>query len=267
MFDCGEGTQRQMFIAGLNPLKLNDLFITHWHGDHCLGIPGLIDTMGFEGKQEAVNIYSPEPRRAKRCSNFVNYTMGKVRINARKVPCRGKKLSGVLDKERFSIISAPVRHSIPAVAYAFVEKDKITVDPVKAGNMGLPGKGEIYKDLAAGKIVTIRGSRISLDDIGKRTRGKKVVFSGDTEVCDNLRVLAEGADLLIQDCTYFEKKEGALHKHACFEDIAAMVQSCNIGKTVLTHISRKYRDADALEDIISGYDNFIIAEDLQVIEL
>ncbi len=266
LLDCGEGTQRQMLFAGLNLLKVNDIFITHWHGDHCLGIPGLIDTMGFEGKQEPVKIYSPEIMRAKRCSNFVNHTMGKVKVIARKVPFRGAGCTVINENDRFKMLAIPVKHSIPAVAYAFVEKDKITIDPLKVREMELPAKGKIYGELSAGRAVMINGSRVLLEDIGKRTKGKKIVFSGDTEVCANLRSIAEGADLLIQDCTYFEKKDGS-YKHACFEDVAAMVEGCNVKRTVLTHISRKYADDQAIEKLISGYDGFMIARDFQVIEI
>ena len=267
MFDCGEGTQRQMLEAGLNLLKIDDLFVTHWHGDHCLGIPALIDTMGFESKQGPVNIYSPESGRAKKCSNFINHTMGKVKVIAHKVPSFGRKIKTLLETARFKVVSVPVKHSIPSVAYAFIEKDKVIIDHKKALELGLPAKSELYKELESGKEIMIKGRRIAFEDVKTVKKGKKVVYSGDTEICGNLCDLAESADLLIQDCTYFEKQEAKHYKHASFPEILEMVKGHNIKRTVLTHISRKYRDTDALKEIIGSGDDFVIAEDLLVVEL
>ena len=267
MFDCGEGTQRQMLKMGLNLLKVQDLFITHWHGDHCLGIPGLIDTIGFEGGSGPINIYSPEVKRSKRCVNFINHTMGKVKVISYKAASSGNQMQSLLETERFQVTSIAVKHSIPTVAYAFLEKDKITIDSFKAEEFGLPKKGTIYKDLEAGKIIKVKDRQVMLSDVQTKHKGKKIVYSGDTQICDNLKKFSNGADLLIQDCTYFEKQEGKSYQHACFPEIVQMVKECNIKKTVLTHISRKYQDMESLKKMISGQDDMIIAQDFLVIDI
>ena len=267
MFDCGEGTQRQMLKAGLNLLKVEDLFITHWHGDHCLGIPGLIDTIGFEGGCGPINIYSPEAKRSKRCANFINHTMGKVKVLSHRSASFGNRIRCLLKTDRFQVVSIPVKHSIPTVAYAFLEKEKITIDPQKALEFGLPKKGLIYKDLEAGKTLNVKGKQVRLSDVQTKYKGKKVVYSGDTVICDNLKKISNGADLLIQDCTYFEKQEGKSHKHACFPEVVQMVKECNVKKTVLIHISRKYQDMGALKKMIFGHDDMVIAEDFLVVDI
>ncbi|MGB2601563.1 MAG: MBL fold metallo-hydrolase [Candidatus Omnitrophota bacterium] len=267
LFDCGENAQRQLLLAGLNLMKLDNVFLTHWHGDHCLGLPGLVDTMGFEGREHPLTIYAPEARKVRLCLGF-NSSMGKFRVIPRSVPSRGKIEKIVFETKRFRIISVPVAHGVPAVAYALIEKDKTGIDPEKAKALGLPGKGEIYKELKKKGEITEGGRRITLEEVSCRAKGKKIVFSGDTEICDNLKSFVQGADLLIQDCTYFDEMgPDKPYKHASLPEVAKMVSSANVKKTVLTHISRKYQDTENLKELIRERLDLEVAEDFMTVTL
>ncbi len=207
LFDCGENAQRQLMLAGLSIMKLNDIFITHWHGDHCLGLGGLKDTLAFEGREHPITIFSPEPRRAKKSLGFT-HSAHKFKVISRRVPAKGKKIKTLLKNKRFDIVSIPVEHGVPAVAYALMEKDKSFIDKEKARKVGLPEEHEVYRELKERGKAIHNGKEIFFDDIASTEKGKKIVYSGDTEICDSIKELAKCADLLIQDCTYFTENPG-----------------------------------------------------------
>ena len=127
LFDCGENAQRQLMIAGLGIMKVDNIFITHWHGDHSLGLPGVVDTMGFEGRDRPLKVYAPESVRVRKCLGF-GHSMGKFKIIPKDVPSRGSQATSLMDERTFRIVSVPVSHSVPAVAYAIVEKEKTRID-------------------------------------------------------------------------------------------------------------------------------------------
>lgn len=260
LFDCGEGTQRQILFAGLNPMKLNEIFITHWHGDHYLGLPGLIDTMGFENREKPLTIYAPEAERIKRILNW-GYSSKRFEIIPQDVPVKGKEITILLETENIKIISIPVKHGIPAVAYALVEKDRIKIDKEKAKRMGLPSQGVIYREIKEKEEVIFKNKKIKLKEISFVKKGKKIVYSGDTKICKNLIKLAEDANLLIQDCTYFDSEEFKEYGHACLEDIINMIKKTKIKKVILTHISRRYKSSKELKKQIKDYPSLILAED------
>ncbi|MBD3426119.1 MAG: ribonuclease Z [Candidatus Omnitrophica bacterium] len=268
LFDCGEGTQRQILFAGLNMMKLDHIFITHWHGDHCLGLPGVIDTMGFEGRQRPLTVHAPQAKKNVSKYRQLSVSMAKFRVLSQNVNPRGKKTQTIYETDRFRVVSVPVKHSIPAVAYAFIEKEKTVIDIRKAMQLGLPEEGPVYKELKEKKEVSIGGRRVLLEDVSHRQKGKKVVFSGDTELCDSLRQLVEGADLLVQDCTYFDDVgPDKPYMHASLPEVVEMVRQGGVGKTVLTHISRKYQDQQRLEKLVEKYPEMIVAEDLMEVSV
>ena len=266
LFDCGEGTQRQFLFAGLSIMKINEVFITHWHGDHCLGLPGMIDTMGFEGRKKPLTVYAPEVRRVRRAVSL-GHSIGKFKIISRNVPPKGSRITALLEEERFSIVSTPVKHSVPTVAYALLEKDKLRIDPEKAVSMGLPQKDELYSRLKEKGEVRIEGRKISLEDVSTKIKGKKVVYSGDTEICDSLRRFVRGADLLVQDCTYFSEEDhlSRPYRHASLPEVIEMAGAEKVKKIILTHISRKCQDVEELRKLVGKYENIEVAHDFMTV--
>jgi len=268
LFDCGEGTQRQMLFANLNPMKLNEIFITHWHGDHCLGLPGLIDTMSFENREKILTIYAPG---IEKFTDLLNsgYPSKRFKIILKNVPTEGSEITNLLETTNFKIVSTPAEHGTPAVSYGLIEKDRIKIDKKKTKKLGLPAQGLIYKRIKEKGMTIFKGKEILLEDISLIKKGKKIVYSGDTKICDNLIKLAQGADLLIQDCTYFNSKEskGYENKHATLKDIIEMLKQTKIKEVILTHISRRYKDPNELKEKIKDYPTLKIAKDFMRIKL
>jgi len=260
LFDCGEGTQRQMLLANLNPMKLNEIFITHWHGDHYLGLPGLVDTMSFEDRVKSLTIYAPE---AERLTNLLNsgYSSKTFEVISKSVPIKGDKITDLLETANFKIVSTPVEHKVPAVAYGLIEKDRIKIDKDKVKQAGLPAQGLIYKEIKEKGKVIFKNREIKLEEISLTRKGRKVVYSGDTKMCDNLIKLAQNADLLIQDCTYFNFGEFEKYEHTSLEDIIKVVEQIRAKKVILTHISRRYKNPEKLRKQIEDYPSLKIAED------
>jgi len=268
LFDCGEGTQRQILLANLNPMKLSEIFITHWHGDHCLGLPGLINTMGFEGREKPLTIYAPG---IEKFTNLLKseYPSKGFKIILKNAPTEANEMTDLLETANFKIVSTPVEHGIPAVSYGLIEKDKVKIDKEKAKKLGLPAQGLIYKIIKEKGRAIFKNREILLKDVSLVKKGKKIVYSGDTKICHNLIKLAQGADLLIQDCTYFDSKESKEYKnkHATLKDIIEMLKQIEVKEVILTHISRRYKSPDELRERIKDYPELKIAKDFMRIKL
>lgn len=262
LFDCGEGTQRQIFAAGLNFMKIDDIFISHWHADHFAGLLGLMETFNLEKRTRPLNIFGPEADKFVDVLLDLGYASKRYDIIAKPVPFEGGEITELLDLGEFRICSVPAKHSIPAVAYALIEKNRVKLDKEKMSALGLPEKGPVYKKLKEKGTAVINGKTINLKDIANVERGKKVVYSGDTMPCKNVALLAQEADLLIHDSTIFE--EDALdkdYKHATFEEVLDLIKKARVKQAVLTHISRRYQNFEDLKEKIKDFDNVKIAKD------
>ncbi|HLD85273.1 MAG TPA: ribonuclease Z [archaeon] len=265
LFDCGEGTQRQIFSSGLNFMRINDIFISHWHADHFAGLMGLMQTMNLERRAAPIRVFGPEAATFVPKIMDIGYFVRSFPIEGVDVNFERHELAVLLDNPEFYIASVPVKHAIPAVAYAFVEKDRIKIDKEKAKKLGLPEKGPIFKQLKEKGKAAFKGKQVSLDDIALVEKGKKIVYSGDTVACKSLEDLAQNADLLIHDSTFFEEDYEKSYRHATVEDVIKIAKRANVKQLVLTHISRRYQDTDELKDKIKGFDNVSIAKDFMKI--
>ena len=264
LFDCGEGTQRQMLAAGINFMRINEIFITHWHADHFAGLLGLMETMNLEGREKQLTIFAPEAEKFVNMLLDLGYSTKDFPVAAKDVFPDGSSIQTLLENDEFFIKSTPAKHGIPACAYAFVEKDRIKIDKEKIKKLGLPPKGLIYKKIKETGSAVFRGKEIRIDEIAKIEKGKKIVYSGDTMPSRNVTKLAENADLLIHDSTFFEESEKA-HRHASIDDVIKIAKEANVKEIILTHISRRYQDTQELKDKIKDYPNVKIAKDFMKI--
>lgn len=267
LFDCGEGTQQQMMRAKTG-MKLGSIFITHFHADHFLGIPGLIQTMSFNGREEPLDIYGPVWTK-----QFVNlfiqlgfYKLSFV-INAHELAD-----GDIIDKGEYSIKAVGTDHGIPSLGYVLAEKKRVgRFNREKAIELGIP-VGRLFSKLQNGEPVTINGKTILPSQvIGKSRPGRKMVYSGDTRPCQNLEKESSGADLLIHDSTLGEDlKDWALEtKHSTSKEAAFVAKNAKVKQLVLTHISSRYsekRDV-LLHEAKKVFRNSIIAEELMEIEV
>lgn len=239
MWDCGEGSQRQMMKARTSFMKVSRIYVTHWHADHWAGLIGLMQTMNMEGRKEALHIYGPEAERFVGDLLDLDYWGPRFRVIPHNVPFQGSELTPVYEGKRYTIYSIPVKHSVPSVGYAFHEHDVWNVDIRKAGKYGLhqgPLVGRLKRD---GKVV-VKGKTVTLKQVGYVKKGIQVAYTGDTEPCRNLETLCRGVDLLIHDATFMEERDDRMHGDV--KAAAKLAKRCGVKELILTHFSRRYTD-------------------------
>jgi ribonuclease Z len=244
LFDCGEGTQRQMKIAGIRPNKIDKILITHWHGDHVLGLPGLIQTLGNSEYVKTLEIYGPLG------SNEYFSHMLKGFAFDTDIPIKVTDVEeGVIfENNDFFIEARKMNHGIDCLGYAFVEKDKRRINSAKVEKMKLPG--HLVGKLQRGEKVEHNSVKINPDDVSYVEKGVKVVFITDTEICENAYKLAKDADLLVSEATYAEEHElkGIEYKHMTAKQAALLASNSNVKKLALSHFSGRYKTADKIEE-------------------
>ena len=247
LFDCGEGTQRQMIIAkGISFMKLDHIFITHWHADHWIGLIGLLYTMNLEGRKRSLYIHGPDAERFIGDILDLDYWGTGFRVIPKSVPSEGNKETKVYETDDFEITSIPTKHTVPSVAYAFRERDKINVDIKKAERLFGLRQGRLVGKLKEKGEIVFKGKKITLKDVGVKKPGVKVVYSGDTEPCDNIVEISKNADLLIHDSTFFEVMEDRMHSGA--KEAAKIAKKAGVKSLFLTHFSRRYTNLKELEE-------------------
>jgi ribonuclease Z len=240
LVDCGEGTQRQFRIARINPCKLTRILITHWHGDHVFGIPGLLQTLALNGYNKTLYVYGPKGTKKFMDMIYQLFVFsGKIDVRVEEVT-KGE----FIDAKDFVVEAFPVSHSTYCLAYSFREKDKRRMDVSKIKKFGL--KGEIIGKLQQGKSVSCENKLIRPDDVSYTKKGKKVAFLLDTEMCENCINAAKDADLLISEATYSSEieRKAAEYKHLTSENAAEIAKRAKAKNLILTHISQRYEKED-----------------------
>jgi len=266
LFDCGEGTQKQLLLAGLNFMKIKRIFITHWHADHWAGLISMMQTMSMEGRTEPLHIYGPEAERFIGDILDLDYWGPRFRVVPENVPVHGDEVTEVFKTDDYSIGCIPVKHSVPAVAYSFTEKDKVNLDMKKAQKLYGLKQGRAAGQLKEKGEIVFKGKKIKLGDVAVVKKGVKMAYSGDTVPCRNLNLIAEGADVLIHDSTFTEEQEDRLHAGA--KEAALTARQAGVKKLVLTHFSRRYTNLKPLlEEAQKTFKNTIVAKDFLKMKL
>ncbi len=269
MFDCGENVQRQMMAAKVSFHRKMKIFITHLHGDHVLGLPGLLQTMALMDRKEPVQIYGPVSLKdflvcTKNTLNFgLNYPVEINTILSEGVIC---------EENEYRVVATKSNHSIDGYAYRFEEKPRPgKFYPKKAAALGIPA-GELWGKLQAGQEITLPdGKAVKPSDVmGPMRVGRRIVYTGDTKPFDAFAEFARGADLVIHDCTFDDslKEKAATDGHSTPSQAAAQAKAANAKQLVLFHISARYSDASPLlEQAKKVFPNTILAEDCLELEL
>lgn len=245
LWDCGEGTQRHLIKSKLSYMKIKKLFVTHFHGDHFLGMPGLIQTMSFAGREEPLFVYGPPgiEELLKHVLALGEYTL-KFDVIAQDLDD-----NTVIDDEFYTIRAVPVQHHSKAFGLIFEEKKGREFIPKKAEALGLK-PGPLYSKLQRGESVVFEGKTIMPDDVlGQKKKGHKIVYSSDTRPCDTIVKACKDA-LLIHDGTFETSlKENALEtRHSTCAEAAKVAKDGGAESLYLTHISPRYKDTGALID-------------------
>lgn len=262
MFDCGEGTQRQLMASSLSFMKITRIFITHLHGDHFLGLPGLIQSMNFYGRDAPLYIYGPEGTEKMVRSVLL------LGIFDRRYEVEGRDLrpGDVVDGDGFKVTAFKANHTIPALGYSFQENDRPgRFDPHKAKALGVE-EGPSFSRLVEGRSVKVGSNLVTPDMVmGPPRKGLKLVYSGDTAPCSELVSACEGADVLIHEATVASDLEAKAREfgHSTAKDAAVLARDCRVGTLYLVHISGRYEEIDALLDEARGiFENTMIPDDL-----
>jgi ribonuclease Z len=269
LFDCGEGAQRQMVKAKVGFHKKLKVFISHMHGDHVLGLPGLLQTMALMDRQRKVDVYGPEGLR-----RFLEGTREVLQF-ALTFPVEIHEICAagvVCSEEEYVVEAAWANHVVPSLAYAFVEKPRAgKFYPEKAKALGVP-EGELWSKLQHGEQVTLaNGTAVKPEEVlGEVRRGRKIVYSGDTKPFEGFARFAAGADLVVHEATLDDAlaEKAAVDGHSTPKQAAEAAVKAKAKKLVLTHISARYADARVLlEQAQKVFRDTVVAEDFMRLEL
>jgi ribonuclease Z len=269
MFDCGEGVQRQMIKAKVGLHKKMKIFISHMHGDHVLGLPGLLQTMALMDRQRKLEIYGPEG-----IKQFLEWVRESLQFGLTfPVEIHEVYDVGVICEEKdYAVEAARSNHVVSGFVYAFVEKPRPgKFYPEKARALGVP-EGELWSKLQHGEKVKLpNGHVVSPDDVlGLPRKGRKIVYTGDTRPFTGFAKFAAGADLVVHDSTFDDAlgEKAELDGHSTPSQAAQQAKRAKAKKLVLTHISARYADAGLLlEQAQKVFKNTVVAEDFMELEL
>jgi len=266
LIDCGEGTQRQIRKANLNPCKITRILITHWHGDHILGLPGLLSTLAVSGYNKELTIYGP-----KGISKNI-FEMLKLFNFYREYKIEVKEVSGkFFENEDFYLNAEEMKHTISCNAYSFTEKGKTRINKKALEKSGL-SPGPILSKLKEGKDVTYDGKKYKSKDLTYKEEDKKISFVLDTIKNTKIQNFVKNSDLFISESTYLEelKNQAKEHFHLTAKQVGEIAKKAKVKKLILTHISQRY-EANFLEVLNEAKKEFgkevFIPKDLESFEL
>jgi ribonuclease Z len=268
LFDCGEGTQRQMMKAKSGFMDISSIFITHFHADHTLGIPGLIQTMNFQGRAAPLHIYGPKFMYDYfEALNIVGYLKPAFEIIPHEL-----KHGDVIEKNGYRIEAFRSYHSVPGLGYALREAPRPgRFDKQKALELGVP-EGPLFSKLHRGENVIIGDKEIKSSDIvGKHRPGRLVAYTGDTIPSEAFLPYIKNADVWISESTFCDDMadKAAETLHSTAGNVAKLAAMAEVRQLVLTHISSRYSQdtAPLLEDSKKYFENVMIAEDFMEIDV
>jgi ribonuclease Z len=270
LFDVGEATQHQILHTSIKPRRIEKIFITHLHGDHIYGMPGLLSSRSFQGGESEVTVYGPKGIKQyievslSLSQTYLKYPLSVVEI-----------AEGVIfEDDQFFVEARLLDHGIPSFGYRIVEKDRpgtLLADKLKAAGVQ---PGPIFKQIKNGETVTLEDGRViePSEFVGPAQKGRIVTILGDTRFNQNAILLAKHADLLIHEATFSkgEEKLAFDYFHSTTHQAAEIARQADCSKLCLTHISSRY-DRNAWEELVKEakeiFANTEIAEDFKEINI
>ncbi|MHA1104599.1 MAG: ribonuclease Z [Promethearchaeota archaeon] len=294
LFDCGEDVQRRIIEAGLKFNKPMKILISHFHGDHIIGLPGLLFRFGLIERDAPLTIYGPRNLflylylHKKILGLKANYPFKIIEIDhlSNKIleydgldsesPINEVNIENniIFNGKKYSLKYTTVEHSVISFGYSFIEKPRSgKFNPERAIELEIP-EGRLWKRMQEGQTIEYKGREINPEKekiVGPKLTGRKITYSGDTLPSNNLIMLGKDSDVLIHEATFSneQKKIAEKKKHSTSVDAANSALKMNAKKLILTHISSRYQE-DAiilLEDAKKLFPNTILAEDLMKITI
>lgn len=268
LVDCGEGTQRQFRKAKLNPCKITRILISHWHGDHVLGLPGLLSTLSLSGYNQTIYLYGPKGTKKfvkEMLETFEFQQNYKIIVDE----VSGKFFSG----KDFSLEAKAMTHGVPCNAYSFVKENQLRIDKTKLKKSGLP-EGPLLSKIKQGKDVEFNGKMFKAKDLTYLEEGKKISFVMDTSYNDKIVPFVKDSNVLIIESTFLEDSEKGKelakdYKHLTAKQTAEIAKHAKVGKLILTHLSSRYDKNPKLllDEAKKIFKESVVAKDFDVFEI
>jgi ribonuclease Z len=260
LFDCGEGTQRQL-LKSIGLVELEDVFITHFHADHWLGLPGMLKTFSLRGRDRALTVHGPPGLRT--LFDSMRAVIGKTTYPLKLVELEpGQEL----ERDGYLVAAFAVEHRVTAYGYAVVEHERPgRFDEAKARELGVP-PGPDYGRLQHGEAVgDVQPGQV----LGPARRGRKVVLTGDTAPCEMTRAVAHGADLLVHEATFIEEdaERAAETSHSTALAAARLAADAEVKMLALTHVSPRYSGGELRDEARSAFATAIVPRDFDSVEI
>ncbi len=262
LVDCGEGMQRQFKMAKKNACKLTKLCITHWHGDHTLGIPGLMQSLAMAEYSKELHIFGP--RGTKKKFALLEQLYGRFKINhvLHEITSPEKV---IVDEDEWMIEASSMQHGVAAYAYAISSKEKRRIDKEKLAKYKI-GNSPKLKDLQAGKDIEIDGTTYTAKDMTYMQEGKKVAIVMDTAPNQEAIDIAQNADVLVIESTYHTNEEQLARErdHLTTKDAATIAKKAKVKQMAITHLSHRYaaRPKEILDEARKVFKNTMLPRDL-----
>jgi len=266
LFDPGEGTQRQMLLAGVSASSVRRICLTHTHGDHCLGLPGVVQRMGLDGLERPVTLHYPAAGEAHvdallSASSYVPLTpLARQPVTQEGVVGTGRE---------WSLSAAFLDHRVAAVGYRLQEPDGVRMLPERLDAYGIGGP-DVGRLIREGSL-TVGGRCVRLEQVSEPRPGQSFAFVMDTRWCPAALRLARRADMLVCESTYLDRDSdlAARYGHLTARQAALLAREAEVGTLVLTHFSQRYGGDGApfLDEASEVFDDVVAVEDLQRVAL
>lgn len=260
LVDCGEGAQRQLLLAGVASSAVDRICVTHAHGDHCLGLPGVLNRMALDGARGPVPVHCPASAvpRLRLLTDFA------VEPPVSWQPADEDAAGPAHRLGAWTLTTAPLDHRVPAVGYRLVEDDGVRLlpDALAAAGVRGPDVGRLQREGRLGDV--------QLADVSAPRPGQKVAVVMDTRPCEGAEQLAEGADLLVCEATFLHR-DAALadaYRHTTARQAGRLAREAGVRRLVLLHFSQRYSDLEEFaQEAGEEHDDVVVARDLDVVPL
>jgi len=266
LIDCGEGTQRQLLRSGVGLVELREVFVTHFHADHYLGLPGMLKTFALRGREAPLTIYGPPG--LVQLVDTLRRIFGRLTFRLELVELEPGQ---ALDRDGYRITTFAVRHAVTGLGYALVEAPRpgrFDIDAARA--LGVP-EGPLWGRLQHGEAVSVPdGARVAPEQVlGPPRPGRKVVLSGDTRPTRSVLEVAIEADLLVHEATFgAEEAERAEETgHSTAADAAELARVAGVRMLALTHLSNRYFGPEILREARAIFPDTVVPRDFDIIDV
>ena len=260
LFDCGEGTQRQL-VRSVGLLQIDAVFITHFHADHVLGLPGMLKTYGLQAREVPLRVFGPPGLR--RLFGVLGPVIGRLPFE---VELEELSAGAELEREGYKLAAFEVAHGVPALGYALLEEERPgRFDEARARELGVqpgPDFGRLQHGEAVGDVTPDQV-------LGEARPGRRVVIAGDSAPCEMTQAVAWRADLLVHEATFSDEDAARAKEtaHSTARGAAELAAAAEVKLLALTHISSRYPVSALQDEARSAFENTIIPRDFDRVEL